>query len=66
MNNLGCTLIESRSFAVIDGLPNLYRLKYDSAIACRLLLYLCSYKLDGSAIGFIDVSGHLLKGGVLA
>ena len=35
---------------VLDGLLGLYGLKYDSATACRLLLYLCSYKLDGSAI----------------
>ena len=34
---------------VLDGLPSLYGLKYDSATACGLLLYLCSYKLDGSA-----------------
>jgi hypothetical protein len=32
----------------LDGLPGLYRLKYDSATACRLPLYLCSYKLVGS------------------
>ena len=35
---------------VLDGLPGLYGLKYDSVTACRLPLYLCSYKLDGSAI----------------
>ena len=34
---------------VLDGLPGLYGLKYDSAIACGLPLYLCSYKLVGSA-----------------
>ena len=34
---------------VLDGLPCLYGLEYDSATACGLLLYLCSYKLDGSA-----------------
>ena len=34
---------------VLDGLLGLYGLKYDSATACGLLLYLCSYKLDGSA-----------------
>ena len=36
---------------VLDRLPGLYGLKYDSATTCGLLLYLCSYKLDGSAIG---------------
>ena len=35
---------------VLDGLLGLYGLKYDSATTCGLLLYLCSYKLDGSAI----------------
>ena len=49
MYDLGCMLVESRPFAVLDGLPGLYGLKYDSATACGLLLYLCSYKLDGSA-----------------
>ena len=34
---------------VLDGLPDLYRFKYDSVIVCGLSLYLCSYKLDGSA-----------------
>ena len=33
---------------VLDGLPNLYSLKYESMTAPRLPLYLCSYKLDGS------------------
>ena len=42
---------ESRPFEVLDGLPGLYGLKYDSATACRLPLYLCSYKLDGSVTG---------------
>ena len=36
---------------VFDELLGLYGLKYDSVIACVLPLYLCSYKLDGSAIG---------------
>ena len=49
MYDLGCMLVESRPFVVLDGLPGLYGLKYDSATACGLLLYLCSYKLDGSA-----------------
>ena len=42
-------LVESRPFVVLDGLPGLYGLKYDSMAACGLLLYLCSYKLDDSA-----------------
>ena len=42
-------LVELRPFVVLNGLPSLYGLKYDSATAYRLLLYLCSYKLDGSA-----------------
>ena len=33
---------------VLDGLPGLYGLKYDSATAYGLPLYLCSYKLIGS------------------
>ena len=41
---------ESRPFMVLDGLPGLYGLKYDSATACGLPLYLCSYKLDSSII----------------
>ena len=39
---------ESRPFVVLDGLPGLYGLKYDSATTCGLPLYLCSYKLNGS------------------
>ena len=34
---------------VLDGLPDLYGLKYDSVTAYGLLLYLCSYKLGGYA-----------------
>ena len=34
---------------VLDGLSSLYGLKYDSVTACGLPLYLCSYKLVGSA-----------------
>ena len=49
MYDLSCMLVESRPFAVLDGIPGLYGLKYDSAIACVLPLYLCSYKLIGSA-----------------
>ena len=36
---------------VLDGLPGLYGLKYDSVTTCGLALYVCSYKLDGSATG---------------
>ena len=50
MYDLVCILVESRPFVVLDRLPSLYGLKYDSVTACRLLLYLCSYKLNGSAI----------------
>ena len=49
MLDLGCMLVESRPFVVLDRLPGLYGLKYDSATASGLLLYLCSYKLDRSA-----------------
>ena len=38
----------SRPIVVLDGLPGLYGLKYDSATACGPSLYLCSYKLVGS------------------
>jgi len=38
---------------VLDGLSGLYGIKYDSATACGLRLYLCSYKLDGSATGLV-------------
>ena len=38
----------SRAVVVLDRLPGLYGLKYDSATACGLPLYLWSYKLDGS------------------
>ena len=49
MYDLGCILVESRPFMVLDELSGSYELKYDSATTCGLLLYLCSYKLDGSA-----------------
>ena len=45
---------ESRPFVVLDGLPDLYGLEYDSTTACGLPLYLCSYKLDGS----VTTLGH--------
>ena len=38
----------SRPVVVLDRLPGLYGLKYDSATACGPPLYLCSYKLVGS------------------
>ena len=43
----------SRPVVVLDGLPGLYGLKYDSATACGLPLYLYSYKLVGSMIMMI-------------
>ena len=47
---------------VLDGLPALYGLKYDSATACGLPLYLCSYKLVGSAIMFIlNIFGSVIN-----
>ena len=49
MYDLGCMLVESRPFMVLDALLGLYRLKYDSATACGLPLYLFFYKLDSSA-----------------
>ena len=42
-------LVELRPFTVLDGLPGLFGLKYDCVTACGLPLYLCSYKLVGSA-----------------
>ena len=33
---------------ILDGLPDLYGLKCDGLTALVVLLYLCSYKLDGS------------------
>ena len=44
---------------VLDRLAGLYGLKYDSATACGLLLYLCSYKLVGSAA--IEVEDVILN-----
>ena len=46
---------------VLDGLPGLYGLKYDSATAYGLVLYLCSYKLDGSAIALATFANFLLS-----
>ena len=45
---------ESRPFIVLDRLPSLYGLKYNSATACGLPLYLCAYKLVGSATDTIE------------
>ena len=39
----------SRPVVVLNGLPGLHGFKYDSTTACGLPLYLCSYKLVGSA-----------------
>ena len=39
---------------VLDGLPGLYGLKYESATTPRLPLYLCSYKLDDSVTAGIS------------
>ena len=47
-------LVDSRSFVILDGLPDLYGLKCDGLTASVLLLYLCSYKLDGSVIASIE------------
>ena len=33
MYDLGCMLVESRPFVVLDGLPGLHGLKYNSATA---------------------------------
>ena len=51
---------ESRPFMVLDGLPGLCGLKYDSATACGLPLYLCSYKLDGSVTAGIRARFNIL------
>ena len=57
MYDLGFMLVESRPFAVLDGLLGLYGLKYDSATAYGLPLYLYSYKLVDSAIVAIVYAG---------
>ena len=46
---------------VLDGLPGLYGLKYDSATACGLPLYLCSYKLVSSVIADLTEVFKALK-----
>ena len=40
MYDLSCMLVESRPFMVLDGLPGLYGLKYDSAIASVVAIVL--------------------------
>ena len=52
---------ESRPLVVLDGLPYLYGLKYDSATACGLPLYLCSYKLDRSVIAGIKARFNIIS-----
>ena len=44
---------------VLDGLPGLYGLKYDSATACGPPLYLYSYKLVGSATAAVSRTHHV-------
>ena len=51
----------SRPVVVLDGLLGLYGLKYDSATACGLPLYLCSYKLVGSARTGFRIDGRTIK-----
>ena len=43
---------------ILDRLPGLYRLKYDSVTGYRLPLYLYSYKLDGSATRLTSKNGE--------
>ena len=62
MYDLGCKLVESRPFMVLNGLPGLYGFKYDSATACWLPLYLYSYKLVGSATVYTWWCWHIYKG----
>ena len=45
---------ESSPFMVLNGLPYLYGLKYDSATTCGQPLYLCSYKLVGSVTSWFQ------------
>ena len=40
MYDLGCVLDYLRSFMILDGLPGLYELKYDSAIAAVVAIVL--------------------------
>ena len=60
MYNLGCMLVELRPFVVLDGLPGLYGLKYDSATTCGLPLYLCSYNLDSSVTAAIKARFNII------
>ena len=50
----------SRLVVVLDGLPDLYGFKYDSATACGTPLYLYSYKLVGSVTSNLSSSGALV------
>ena len=45
---------------VLSGLLGLYGLKYDNATAYGLSLYLCSYKLVGSAIAVSEQGSTLI------
>ena len=54
-----------RSVMVLGGLLGLYGLKYDSATACGLPLYLCSYKLVGSATPRVILLQSTLGGWLL-
>ena len=40
MYDLGCMLVESRPFMVLDGLSGLYGLKYDSVTALVVAIVL--------------------------
>ena len=40
MYDLDCMLVESRPFVILDGLPGLYGLKYDSVIALVVAIIL--------------------------
>ena len=54
----------SRPVVVLDGLPGLYGLKYNSATACGLPLYLYSYKLVGSATAGIRARFNVIVASV--
>ena len=45
---------------VLDGLPSLYGIKYDSVTTCGMPLYLCSYKLDGSVTAGIRARFNII------
>ena len=52
----------SRPVVVLDRLPGLYGLKYDSATTCGVPLYLCSYKLVSSATCTRDPTSGIRAG----